>query len=980
MLLLLGSLAASPAQDTATTRYFCRVWRTDNGLPDNAVTAVVQTRDGYLWVGTYGGLARFDGMRFKVFNSANTPELQSDRITSLYEDQTGKLWIGHEHGDVTSMLDGNFTAQQARETGVRRKAAALGADTSGDVWMLNEEGTMLRIRDSTICALPNQDGVVLMAHGAGEKIWVTSSGHLASLEQSRLAPADGWPGDYVQGITSAQDGGIWVVSDDLVRRWTGRAWNADRGTNPCASAITAMLETRSGCLAMGTLADGLYLLFPDRTLLHLNHSNGFPHDWVRCLYEDQEGTIWAGAGSGGLVAVRPGKVETVNPPDNFRERVALSVCSASDGSVWVGTEGAGLYQLLNGAWRQFDGSAGLSNQFVWCVSQDPEGHIWAGTWGGGVFRQEGDHFVIPRGLENVTVPTPALLHSQISSNTWIGTANGLVRYGHGTISWIDTREGLEVPDVRAIVEASDGTIWFGMLGDGLGRLQNGVLKRFHKVDGLASDYVQCLHLETNGVLWIGTYGSGLCRYKDGHFATITSASGLPNNFICSLEDDDHNNLWVGSHGGVFRVSKKSLDNCADNPNLTLTSLVCGKSDGMPSLECSGGLQPASARTPDGRLWFPTSKGLAVIDPNHTKFIRQPPPVLIEEIWANGRQLNLPLHSPAPLRISQDLQRLEFRYTGLSFVSPEKVRFQYWLDGWENTWVDADGRRSVEYSYLPPGNYTFRVRACNSDGVWNQLGDALAFTVPPWFWQTLWFRTLAIILGLTLAATIAWFIARSRMHHKLEAARRLQAIERERTRIAKDIHDHLGANLTRISLLSQSAQGELKNTIMATIQLERIYDTARELTRALDEIVWAVNPQHDSLDSLGSYFGNFAQEYLGSINIRCRLEVPIQLPHWPITAELRHNLFLAFKEALHNLVKHSRATEVCVQLIPNDTGFDLLVRDNGQGFDIGSTVPRPGHGNGLKNMHQRLEKMGGRFEIRTRPGEGTEILFSVNLPH
>jgi signal transduction histidine kinase len=217
-----------------------------------------------------------------------------------------------------------------------------------------------------------------------------------------------------------------------------------------------------------------------------------------------------------------------------------------------------------------------------------------------------------------------------------------------------------------------------------------------------------------------------------------------------------------------------------------------------------------------------------------------------------------------------------------------------------------------------------------------------------------------------------------MRRKLEAAQRQQAIERERTRIAKDIHDHLGANLTRISLLSQSAHGELDNPIQAAAQLDRIYETSRELTRAMDEIVWAVDPQHDTLDSLASYLGNFAQEYLGSIGLRCRLDVPLQLPHWPITAETRHNVFLAFKEAVHNTVKHAGATEVSVALSTDADGFQIAVRDNGQGFDPAAVVTRSRRGNGLKNMQQRMEQIGARCDLQSTPGAGTEVKFLVHV--
>jgi signal transduction histidine kinase/ligand-binding sensor domain-containing protein len=983
-LLLFCLCLAVAAEEPKPPDYFLRSWNTENGLPDNAVTAVVQAHDGYLWLGTYGGLVQFDGVRFTVFNSANAPALQSDRVTSLYEDAQENLWIGHERGDLTRYRDGKFESIPVHETGVRRKISAIGADKSGDIWMLNEEGTLVRARDGATCALPNTDGVAEMAQDGMGKLWVMSGGELAVLENDRLTTLSNTNdsngvGTYVQGICASRDGGLWIVSDGQVRKWNGHAMSENRGTNPCNATVVVMLETKSGALAMGTSNDGLCLLFSNQMVLHFNHADGFPNDWIRCLHEDREGTLWVGTGNVGLVALRPGNIETLGAPDYWQGRVPLSVAAARDGAIWIGSEGAGLYRFLAGEWKHYNESAGLSNSYVWCVSEDSRGRMWAGTWGGGIFMQQGDRLITPPGLENVNVPMPAILQSP-DGVTWIGTASGLLRYENGLVKWFGEKDGLKVPDVRTIVQDRDGTVWFGMLGGGLGRLKNGRLEQFLKNDGLSSDYVQCLHLDADGALWIGTYGSGLDRLKNGRFDKITSAEGLPNNFICAIEEDSHGNFWISSHGGIFRVSQKALDDCADGRIAAVNCLAYGKGDGLPSLECSGGLQPAVCKLADGRICFPTSKGLVIVNPDDVKINRLPPPVVIEDVVAGGHALAQNSDGKSPLKIPPGLQRFEFHYTGLSFVAPEKMQFQYRLEGWEKDWVDtSSGKRVAEYSYIPPGNYTFHVRACNSDGVWNETGASLALIVLPHFWQTFWFHALIVLAAIAFVVGIVLFVTRRRMRLKLERIERQQALERERTRIAKDIHDHLGANLTRISLLSQSAHGELENPAQAAAQLDRIYDTSRELTRSMDEIVWAVNPQHDTLDSLASYLGNFAQEYLVSINIRCRLDVPLHLPHWPITAEMRHNVFLAFKEALHNVVKHSAADEVSIFLATDASGFTLAVRDNGNGFDPATVSTRPGRGNGLKNMRQRLEKIAGRCEIQSAPGAGTEIKFFILVP-
>jgi signal transduction histidine kinase len=361
----------------------------------------------------------------------------------------------------------------------------------------------------------------------------------------------------------------------------------------------------------------------------------------------------------------------------------------------------------------------------------------------------------------------------------------------------------------------------------------------------------------------------------------------------------------------------------------------------------------------------------------------PPTVIIEDLLVDGHRVP---SDGLPLRIDSGRHRFEFRYTGLSFVVPEKVLFKYRLEDLESEWVPAETNRSVIYSHLPPGDFTFQVTACNNDGIWNEAGARMRFSVRPEFWQTWWFRSAA---GALMAAAVGLGVradTRRRMRRKLERLERQRAIERERARIAKDIHDDLGAGLTRISLLSESFPSELVDPPQAADVLNRIFKTAHELMLAMDEIVWAVNPQHDTLDSLASYLGKFAQDFLETAHVRCRLDVPVQLPALPLSAEVRHNLFLAFKEALHNVLKHAAASEVRISLLLEPSMFVISVADNGRGFTAGTSKPddanavsaNPSERNGLRNMRQRLAEIGGRCEIDSHPGNGTQVRFVVAI--
>ncbi|HWL15970.1 MAG TPA: triple tyrosine motif-containing protein, partial [Opitutus sp.] len=388
----------------------------------------------------------------------------------------------------------------------------------------------------------------------------------------------------------------------------------------------------------------------------------------------------------------------------------------------------------------------------------------------------------------------------------------------------------------------------------------------------------------------------------------------------------------------------------------------------------------ATKTPDGKLWFASGKGVISADPARIEANPLPPPVVIDSLWTDGRREPVAA-AQVTSRLRPDHERLEFRFSGLSFVAPTKVLFKYRLDGIDRHWIDAGSKRTAFYSRLPAGTYRFRVMACNNDGVWNREGATLAFTVAPFFWQTSWFIVLCILTAAGVVGWLARAITRRRMQRQIEAMERRHELERERARIAQDIHDDVGASLSRIAMLSQPARGELSAPERAADMLSRIYSTAREVTRSLDEIVWAVDPRHDTLDSLVDYMGRFAQSFLAPAGLRCRLDLPVEVPSWPLTAEARHNLFLAFKEALNNAAKHAGASEVRISLRVDAESFTISVKDNGAGLAPGrasTETDRLNSGHGLANMQSRLARIGGRCEIAGEDGAGTNVSFIVQV--
>jgi len=996
---LLGtaSLAAgSPPPSRLSPAYF-EVGAVPTGAPESAVTSLLQSRQGYLWLGTYHGLVRFDGVRFTVYNSGNTPGLVNGLITALHEDAQGALWIGHETGQVTRFAGDHFEPLVLSNSWPGGAVEAITGDHEGEVWVLNDTGWLYRVRDGKTAQAPggaSPTRKVALSRAPNGKIWLVSNGIVATLEQGKVIPFE-WgnaPADFFERVLPTADGGLWVLGNQRLRKWQGGRWVAEFNEGlPPPGNVSQLFQTRAGTLLAGTLRDGLLLLRAGSPPFRFDRSSGLSHDWVRALCEDREGTVWIATGSG-FNSFRQRKVQTITPPDGWQGCAVLSLAPDPDGSAWIGTEGAGLYHYEEDQWRSFGANDGLPNPYVWSVLQTRSRQLFVGTWGGGLLVKRGERFVSEGDLGQITAPVVSLYEGSQGA-LWIGTTAGLYRYEGGKLTWSAGKERLAFPDIRAITQTPDHTLWFGMSGGGLGRLRDDQIQQFRKTDGLGSDFVACLYAEPDGTLWMGTSDHGLARLKQGRFATITSAQGLPSDIICHIVNDGRGNLWMGSHRGILRASQAELDACADGLVHSVHFLSYGKAEGLKAETCSGGFQPGAAMGADGRQWFPTAKGIAIVDPESVAPNTNAPPVVIEELRLDGRIVpGVSVFSQAspparPVRIPPGRHQLEIRYTGLSFVAPDKVHFRYKLEGLESDWKDAGPARVAEYSYLPPAAYTFHLTACNNDEVWNQSGVSLALVVLPFFWQTWWFQISSAMAGAGLVGAGALWSSRVRVHRKLEQLERQQALERERARIARDIHDDLGASLTRITMLSQSVRGEVESLPETAADADQIYSTARELTRAMDEIVWAVNPKHDTLDSLVTYLGGFAQQFLSAAGIRCRLDVPVSLPAHALTSEVRHNVFLAVKEALHNVLKHAQATEVRISLEVQPQTFVLTIADNGRGFDTGQVksngepaarAARATGGNGLPNMRKRLEEIGGRCLWDTVPGEGTRVKLFIGV--
>lgn len=1006
-MLVVTALLSSPgngfAANDASNEFALETWTTEHGMPQNSVTALLQTRAGYIWASTYNGIAQFDGDRFKVFDSSDTEGLSNSRITSLYEDEHGDIWIGHDTGDLTRYSGAGFQSVQILGKWFVGTLSGINADAEGDLWMQNIRGEAQRIRDGLVLKPPPEMAeypslVPQLLADDQKRLLTVRNGYVATIAPTGIRRVD-FPASqarpYFDCATPARNGGLWVTGEGRVRRWGGASWEQDIGAYPWGDAfVMTMMESSAGHLLVGTLDRGLFIYTQALGWMSLNRTNGLPQDWVRCLTEDREHNLWIGT-SGGLVVLRPRSVVMHNPPDGWQGRPVLAITQAKDGAVWAATEGAGLYRLKDNEWTNFGVESGLSNSFVWSVIEDSQSNIWAGTWGGGLFRREGGQFVRQFDLEERGEAVTALLESP-AGTLWIGTSLGLLRWSSNKLERFAQLGGAMAGDVRTLAIGSGGQVWIGTQGAGIGRFRDGQFRLTRETDGLPRDFILSLCEDADRTLWIGTLDRGIFRYQGGRYATINTDRGLPNNVIGAIVDDGQGYLWFNTQKGVVRASKKDLNDCADGLISTLPTLVFGKGDGLTTLAGSSGFSPSGFRAPDGRIWLPTARGIAVINPASIHTNSLPPSVRIEEVLVDGQHADIVTENQRDragrksrqpdrsVKLQPGRRQLDILFTGISFTSPERVRFKYRLDGLDTDWADGGARRRVTYPFLPPGAYTFRVNACNSDGIWNESEDAVNIIVLPYAWQTWWFKTLLVAAGIAAVGCGFYLESRRRLRRKLDRIARERALERERSRIAQDIHDDLGASLTRIGMLSESATEDLMDPPRAAASLNQIYSTARDLTRAMDEIVWAVNPRHDTLDSLTNYIARFAHDFLSTAHIRCRLDAPMYVPDLTVRSEIRHNLFLAFKETLNNVVKHSGASEtrVTLELLPG--GFNLVVADNGGGFEPGksSTVPANGRvvtGYGIPGIRTRLAQIGGKISIDTQLDQGTRVQLFVPLP-
>lgn len=1029
-------------------------WGADSGLPDNRVLSIVQTPDGYLWVGTLnGGVARFDGKRFVNFHPGNTPALKSFNVRKLLVDPAGTLWAGTVDGMLFSYRDGVFHPE-LRNTEIplsaldrivsfrpneiifasefgwlirgsrsgadyrweifrppdEHRSASPCADSDGVIWYRTKNGKLGGFKNNQFFRVEDPPGlrsqeIRTLATDAKGRLWVGTGKELAVWDGKTfvtMTPTNGESELAVQQIAPTSDGAIWVRTMDRLRKCVDRRWVATAEPwsgqfSPVVMYDVKLIADAQGGVWVGHYGDGLWHVDQEGRVARVGEKEGLPSGLVESLYEDHEGNVWVGlAGGGGLVCLHPRIFHTVWPTEDLqRYRATRSITEDSEGTLWLGTAGSSFLRWRNDELTPFFPAPISSAGVETTVYPDRAGRLWVNVFQRGVMALESGE--ARQMFPNSTLGGMArVLCIDRAGTLWIGNDFGLFRVENGKLQRFTAADGFSPAHVVAITEDRAGNLWIGTALGELRQFRDGRFETFLPKDSptteamikaaaladqsqfrtrgalVASERFWALYADADGVIWIGTLGGGLLRFEGGKFTRFTIRDGLPSEHVSQILEDERGQLWLGTRRGIARVDRAALNEFARGTRSTVPFFTYGKSDGLPTLECSEGSQPACWRSRDGRLWFATIKGAVWVNPLAVPHNARPPPVVVEEVLVDGRPL-VAEGAPPILRVPAGQHYLEFKFTALSLTAPDKVRFKWRLLGLDHDWKSGGEARAVSYPFIPPGEYQFEVQACNNDGVWNEAGAAVAVTVLPFFWQTWWFKLVSVtmvgflLLGAVLSAQ------RRRYRAQMQVLERQHTLEKERTRIARDIHDQVGANLTKIGRL-----GEFLDRHSAVIDphkpvLQTMADTTSEIVRTMDEIVWAVNPRNDTLENLVNYLVHYSEEFLGSSGVACTLDLPPVFASRPVSAEVRHNLFMAVKEALNNSVKHGHPTRVNVRLAVTDDEFTVCLEDDGSGFD--PTSPVAGR-NGLENMRIRLESVGGWFEVASGPGRGTSTQMSV----
>jgi ligand-binding sensor domain-containing protein/two-component sensor histidine kinase len=964
---LAGPSASTPLDSKESESYGIDFWREAEGLSQSRIRAITQTRDGYIWLGTDDGVVRFNGTGFKTF-SVETGSLRDNEIAALKEDHEGGLWIGTYGGGLSLLKNGVFrnfsTADGLPDDVIMR----LDEDSEGNIWFFTPNGVG-RYSHGVFTKFTTDNGlsdnlVTAISARTPQEVFVATGSKMHRLAGERF---EEFPGVIDEGdgnvvyMMSSSDGALWLsFSTGLVKKWKDGNLRVYSSRQKISPHISLLYEDPQGAMWM-VAEKGLFKLKDTQFEPVSLENNTVRLGTIYALFMDREGSVWVGLQANGLGRLRKRDLKTIASEQGLPNDSTRSVFQDSRGDLWVGTV-RGLARFSEGHVTSFTEVDGIQLGPVRSFAEDAQRNVLVSV-GPTLFMIRDGKLVRYPGWKD-TSEIQAVYKDQ-RERIWVGTDGaGLFLIENLSVQNYRAEDGLASNRVRTILSDKNGAIWVGTSGRGVSRYQDGKFTNYTTADGLAGNRVLTIYEDDEGSLWFATR-EGLSRLKEGRFFNYTARSGLLVSFVYTILDDGRGNFWFSCAQGLFRVSKSDLKEFAEGKIERIKSVDYGVSDGMRTRASNVGNQPAAWKSLDGSLMFSTMNGVVVVDPKRLTTNQFVPPVYIEQVTINKEDQKTDQELQLPLGLGE----VEIHYAALSYVSPEKIRYRYMLEGFDRDWVDVTGRRFAYYANLAPGRYRFRVIAGTVDGAWNESGAAINFYLKPRFYQT----RLFLFLVISALVIITWLLYRLRLHG-LKV--RYIAVLQERNRIAREIHDTLAQNLAGIALQLDSVTMELSDVPPS---LRARLDQACSLTRySLAEARRSVSDlRSDDLErqELNVSLPAIAEKMVAGTELRVSVQVTGTRRDLDPTTE--KNLLRIYQEAIANSIKHARARVIEIELKYEDDCLVLRVRDDGIGFNTENIIPLGVGHYGLVGMRERAERIGGHMTLKSRPGEGTELL--VELP-
>jgi signal transduction histidine kinase/ligand-binding sensor domain-containing protein len=949
---------------------------------------VAQTPDGYLWLSTFDGLARFDGVRFTIFDKGNTKGILNNRFVGIFVDQAGAVWATTENGVVTVYRNGRFTSYQTPETLSGR--IVIVSDANGDAVIETNNG-LYYLRDGKLAPTAEQKERSVRrvyARKSGAK-WVVRVDEISRHKDGQITRYPlGLPLEYLTyyfNLRHYEDHqeALWIpVKESLYRLADGRVTVFTKNEIPALNELVpqAMFEDAEGSLwfVFGSInttqkTEGQLVRFKDGQFA--SYQLGRPVS-ITASITDREGTFWLATVTG-LMRVRQQLITGLSVKDGLVSNEVYPLLQTSKGDIFIGTV-QGVNRYANGKITslglKYSDKFPLYMRGLW---EDSGERVWLGYQGEGGFGRFEEPPSVKRIGQN-DLPTGATdFTSDREGNIWVATEEGVFKYRDDReIAHYTVKDGLRNDKIITLHFDRGGTLWLGTF-DGLSQFKDGKFTNYYAEPNSPQGFVRVIYEDAEGVLWFGTYGDGLVRYQDGRFFNYRVEHGLFNNGVFAILEDRRGNFWMSSNRGIHRVSRQELNDFADGKIPKLNSVSYDEKDGMLNAECNGGRLPAAIKAKDGKLWFPTMGGIAIVDPEAERVNPRPPLVVIENISVDRNPVDLQA-SQSAIELQPGQSNIAIEYTGLSLIKSEQIKFRYKLEGLEEEWIEAGTKRTVDYSYLPAGTYTFRLIAANANGIWNNEGTAIQIIVHPFFYRTWWFIGL---LALASGGFVWWMyhtrISRLRAiaESKTIFSRQLiESQEAERKRIASELHDGLGQSLVVIKNRAMLGINKGGDSQRVARELATISESASQALDEMREITNNLRPQ--LLDRLGltKAINSMLKKVAGVIEIQSEID---SIDH-VFNENEEISVYRIVQESLNNVVKHARATTVAVTIKRTENQVLLRIQDDGRGFTVEAAKSKAG-GLGLIGLQERSQLLNGQLRIDSDIEKGTTIEVTIQLP-